>query len=467
MNKLFPLLAVVLFTLPARAENVTAQTPADKAAAYMDARLKVSKFSGTVLIAKDGQTLFAKGYGFANVEHEVPNTPKTKFRLASVSKQFVATGIMLLEHDGKLKVEDPLKKHLPDSPKAWADVTLHQLMSHTSGVPENLRPALFKGMWPQPTDLEHILDVIKEKPLDFKSGEKYSYSNTGYVLLGLVIEKLSGRPYGDFLRDRIFKPLGMTDTGVDRRNLVLKHRANNYGLSKGDFVHAQYIDLSQVYAAGSLYSTVEDLLKWDTALYTDKILPQKSLEKMWTAVKDNYGYGWLIRKRDDRKQILHTGGLPGCQTIVCRYPEQHVFVAVLCNVEGSPHVHVSYDLGAIALGDPYDLPAERKEAKIDPKILDAYVGEYDFKPKVVMTISKRDDGLYAQASGQGRFQILPESETKFFSKSDELTIAFAKDEKGTVTELVFHQNGRDVKAKRLPPKPPEKKDEKKEDKKDK
>src|SRR5207248_1914119 len=138
--------------------NVTAQTPADKAAAYMDARLKVSRFSGTVLVAKDGQTLFAKGYGLANVEHDVPNTVKTKFRLASVSKQFVATGIMLLEYDGKLKVDDPLKKHLPDCPKAWADVTLHQLMSHTSGVPENLRLALFKGMWTQPIDVDHILD---------------------------------------------------------------------------------------------------------------------------------------------------------------------------------------------------------------------------------------------------------------------------------------------------------------------
>jgi D-alanyl-D-alanine carboxypeptidase len=464
-----PPLLIVLLAVSARAENATSQTIAEKAAAYMDARLKVGKFSGTVLVAKDGQTLFAKGYGFANIEHEVPNTPKTKFRLASVSKQFVATGIMILEADGKLKVEDPLKKHLPDCPKAWADVTLHQLMSHTSGVPENLRIAFLKGMWTQPIDVDHILDVVKEKALDFKAGEKYSYSNTGYVLLGLVIEKLSGQPYGDFLRDRLFKPLGMNETGVDSRRLVLKHRANNYGLSKGDFVQAQYVDLSQVYAAGSLYSTVEDLLKWDTALCTEKVLPQKSLDKMWTAVKENYGYGWLVRKRYERKQILHTGGLPGCQTIVCRYPEQHIFVAVLCNLEGSPHVPVSYDLGAIALGDPYDLPVERKEVKIDLKILDAYAGEYNFKPKVVMTITKRDDGLYAQATGQGRFQILPESETKFFSKADELTIAFTKDEKGAVTEMVFHQHGRDLTCKRVvktDEKKEEKKDEKKDDKKD-
>ncbi len=465
MNKLVFTL-ILVFPLTARADNATALTVADKAAGYMDARLKVSKFSGTVLVAKDGQVLFAKGYGFANIEHEVPNTVKTKFRLASVSKQFVATGIMILEGEGKLEVDDPLKRHLPDCPKAWADLTIHQLLSHTSGVPENLRVALFKGQWPQPIDLDSILSVVKDRPLDFKPGEKFSYSNTGYVLLGLVIEKLSGQGYGEFLRDRIFKPLGMNDTGVDNRKLVLKNRANNYGISKGEFVQAQYIDLSQVYAAGSLYSTVEDLLKWDSALYTDKILPQESLEKMWTPVEDNYGYGWLSVKRNDRKLITHSGGLPGCNTMVEHYPESKVFVTVLCNLEGSPVGRVGRDLAAIALGDPYDVPFERKEIKLDPKQLDALVGEYELKPKQILTVTKRDDGLYAQLTGQGRFRLLPESETKFFARVEEATVTFTKDDKGVVTELVLHQNGRDQKAKRLPPKPPEKKEEKKEEKKD-
>jgi CubicO group peptidase (beta-lactamase class C family) len=454
-------LALIALVCFARADNATEQSVAEKAAAYMDARMKVSKFSGTVLVARDGRILFAKGYGFANLEHEAPNTVKTKFRLASVSKQFVAAGIMILENEGKLKIDDPLKQHLPDCPAAWADVTVHQLLSHTSGVPENLTIALFTGKWPQPIGLDHILDTVREKPLGFKPGEKFSYSNTGYVLLGKIIERKSGRPYGDFLRDRIFKPLEMNDTGVDNSKLVLKNRANNYGTFRGEFVQALYIDLSQVYAAGSLYSTVEDLLKWDSALYTDTILPRKSLERMWTAVKDNYGYGWWIRTRYDRKRILHTGGLPGCQTIVCRYPHQHVYVAVLCNLEGSAHVPVSDDLGAIALGDPYDMPVDRKEAKVDPKVFDAYVGEYDFRPKVVLTITKQNDALYAQATGQNRFQLLPASETRFFAKADELMVEFVKDAKGAVTELNFHQHGRDVKAKRLPPRSPEKKDEKK------
>ena len=451
MKSILISLAVLALVVPARAAETTADVKevAAKADAYMQARLKVGKFSGSVLVAKDGKALFEKGYGLANIENDVPNTPQTKFRLASVSKQFVATGIMILEHDGKLKVEDKVCNYLPSCPKAWGDVTLRQLMSHTSGVPENLRVALFKGQWPQPTDLEHLLDVVKDKPLDFKPGEKYSYSNTGYALLGMVIEKLSGKPYGEFLRERIFEPLGMNNTGVDDRRLVLKHRANNYGMSKGQFVHAQYIDLSQVYAAGSLYSTVEDLLKWDNALYSEKILPHKSFERMWTPVKDGYGYGWLSQKRFDRKIVTHTGGLPGVMTMVVRYPEQKVFVAVLCNLEGSPLAHVSYDLAAIAQGDPYDVPVERKEMTVDSKAFDAYVGDYAINSHLTVTISKSDDALYARFTDRGKYQIYPEAESKFFSKALELTIAFGKPENGLSGELILHENGRDRTGKRV------------------
>ena len=165
----------------------------------MKSRVAADDFSGSILLARDGKVLVSRGYGLANREHNVPNTPQTKFRLASVSKQFVAAGIMLLENYGKLKVEDKVGQHLPKCPPAWADVTLHQLLSHTSGVPENLTPALFKGQWPVPVETDHLLDIVKDRPLDFKPGEKWKYSNTGYALLGMLIEKISGKPYGDFL----------------------------------------------------------------------------------------------------------------------------------------------------------------------------------------------------------------------------------------------------------------------------
>jgi CubicO group peptidase (beta-lactamase class C family) len=244
----------------------------------------------------------------------------------------------------------------------------------------------------------------------------------------------------------------MKDTGVDNRKLVLKHRARGYGMQKNEFIHAQYIDLAQVFSAGSLYSTVEDLLKWDEALYSEKLLPRKSLERMWTPVKNDYGYGWLIIQRFGHKCIIHDGGLPGFVTTVARFPEDKVFIAVLCNLEGSAVGRVSRDIAAIALGQPYDVPVERKETKIDGKALDAVVGEYEIKPELKVTISRRDDDLFAQVTGQGRFQIKPESETKFFARVEEVTFVFSKDDQGKATSLTLHQNGRDLTGKRVSPK---------------
>jgi CubicO group peptidase (beta-lactamase class C family) len=475
MTRRLSALAVIITAVPA----IAADTKPDLAAkcdAYMKARAKYSatKFSGAVLVGKDGKIVYENGFGLANREYDVPNTPKTRFRLASVSKQFTATGIMILEHEGKLKVEDPISKYV-EVPEAWAKVTLHQLLSHTSGVPENLRPALFKGMWGQPIDKDHLLDHLKKAPLDFKPGEKWSYSNTGYALLGMTIEKVSGKPYDEFLKERIFEPLAMKDSGVDTRKLVLKNRAEGYGMSKSEYIHAQYIDLSQVFSAGSMFSTVEDMLKWDSALYTEKILPRKSLERMWTPVKNDYGYGWLSIKMVGHKTIVHDGGLPGFVTTVMRFPDDKVYVAALCNLEGSAVPKTARDLAAIVLGEPYDVPVDRKEAKLDSKMLDGLVGEYEVRPAKVekwllfgdvqvrpaqlFKVTLDGDELYAQVPGQGRFRIRPESDTVFFAPPQEIVVTFGKDDAGKIRDVTVHQNGRDTKAKRRESAAAEKKDE--------
>ena len=335
-------LAILLINLGfVRADASADKAIAAKCEAYMQARCKVGRFSGSVIVARDGKPIFANGFGMANLELDVPNCAETKFRLASISKQFTAAGIMILEHQGKLKLTDPISKYVPDVPDAWSKVTFHQLMSHTSGVPENLTVALFKGMWPLPVDPDHLLDSIKKKPLDFKPGEKWKYSNTGFALLGMAIEKISGMSYGDFLKLHIWEPLGMHDTGIDNRKLVLKHRASGYSISRGQPIHATYLDLSQVFSAGSVYSTVLDLLKWDNALYAEQVLPKSSLDKMWTPVKNDYGYGWMIAPRFGKKCVFHGGDLPGFHSLESRFPDQKVFVAVLTNLEASPVARVS------------------------------------------------------------------------------------------------------------------------------
>ena len=195
---------------------------------YITARVAANQFSGSVLIAQDGKILISKGYGLANREHDVSNTPQTKFRLGSVTKQFSAMAILLLEKQGKLKVEDPISKYIKDAPEAWKDVTIHHLLSHTGGIPEYTVGAAFRQMWTLPANPSRIMALFKDKPLDFKPGEKFKYSNSGYILVGMIIENASGMTYEDFVRLNIFKPLQMNDSGYDHFGTVLKHRADGY-----------------------------------------------------------------------------------------------------------------------------------------------------------------------------------------------------------------------------------------------
>ncbi|MCX7699710.1 MAG: beta-lactamase family protein [Gemmataceae bacterium] len=470
---------LLLLTVTAvRADDLKVDELASRCDAYMKARMayKATKFSGAVLAAKNGQAIYAQGFGFANREYDIPNTPKTRFRLASVSKQFTATGIMILEHEGKLKLDDPISKYVANIPEAWGKATLHHLLSHTSGIPENLRPALLKGMWGQYVARDRLFEHLKNAPLDFQPGEKYAYSNTGYALLGRTIEKITGKTYEEFLRERIFVPLEMHDTGFDSRKLVLKNRAVGYGMEKDEYIHPFFIDLSQVDAAGSMYSTVEDLLKWNNALDTDRILPASSWERMWTPVKNNYGYGWVRLTVFGRTLITHDGGLPGFVTTTWRFPKERVFVAVLANLEGSAVGRIARDLSAILLGEPYDLPVNRTEVTVDPKVFDGLVGEYllrpavsaelpwlgerEIRPATILKVTRDGDALYAQATGQGRFRLRPESADAYFAPTEEIQVRFQRDDAGRAVELILHQNGRDVKAPRQPPSPGENKSSK-------
>ena len=193
----------------------------DRLSAYMDAAAKAEKFNGSVLVAKDGEILFAKGYGLANAEHQVPNTPETKFRLGSITKQFTAMAILILQEQSKLKVEDPIGKYLADAPKAWEGVTIHHLLTHTSGVPSYTDDPSYGKKMTQPETVKSMIARFKDKPLEFEPGEKFHYSNSGYFLLGAIIEKVSGKSYEAFLKEAIFDPLGMTDTGYDQHATVL------------------------------------------------------------------------------------------------------------------------------------------------------------------------------------------------------------------------------------------------------
>ena len=316
-----------------------------------------TQFNGTVLLARDGQVLFCRGYGMANLEHDVPCGPKTKFRLGSITKQFTAMAILILQQQGKLSVTDKVRKYVPAAGKAWDDITIHHLLTHTSGIPNYTSfPDFLKTLRTQ-VSVDELIAKFKDKPLDFKPGEKFKYSNSGYIVLGKVIEVASGTPYAQFMKAGIFDPLEMHDTGYDNAVVVLKDRASGYTRLLGLVpVHATFIDMSIPHAAGALYSTVLDLLKWDRALDSEKLVPRKSIEAMFTPFKDNYGYGWTIDKKFDQPRHVHAGGIPGFVTFIERFPREKLLVVVLSNFETSRVGRIGDDLAAITLGEPYVVP---------------------------------------------------------------------------------------------------------------
>jgi CubicO group peptidase (beta-lactamase class C family) len=412
---------------------------------YMDAAVKVDRFCGSVLVSREGQTLFNRGYGMANIEHDIPNTPGTKFRLGSITKQFTAMAVLILHEQGKLQLDDPIGKFLEDSPKAWDGVTIHHLLTHTSGVHSYTSEPDYMKKMAYPETVKSMIARFKDKPLDFAPGEKFAYSNSGYFLLGALIEKVSGTSYEAFLKQAIFEPLGMKDSGYDLPKTVLPRRASGYRRFGDKLENAEYLDMAQPYAAGSLYSTVEDLAKWDHALNEGKLISKDSYVKMYTPVKNDYAYGWAVTTFSGRKEIGHGGGINGFATQIVRYPEEKVCVVVLCNVLPSNPGKVAHDLAAITLGDDYKLPAERKVAKVDPKIYDAYVGRYRIGADKAMflSVTREGDRLMAQPTGQTKLQILPESETEFFLEGPEIKLTFVKDEKGKVTHVLVRQGRKD------------------------
>src|SRR5687768_8808019 len=295
---------------------------------YAQAPAKAERFSGAILVARDGKVLVSKGYGMADVENDVPNTPETRLRLAPTTKQFTAAAVLLLQERSRLSVQDSVCKHVAPCPEAWQPVTIHHLLSHTAGVPNftnfNEFPDYMKTKR-EPTTVEALIGRFRDRPLDFKPGEKWIYSNSGYVLLGHVIEKVSGKSYESFMRENIFEPLKMTSTGYDHTDEIVKRRAHGYAPGPdGGVINASYLDMSIPFSAGALYSTVGDLYLWDQALYGEKILKKSSLDAMFTAVRNEYGYGFGVNKLFNRRLAAHGGGIEGFSTSIHRFPDERV-----------------------------------------------------------------------------------------------------------------------------------------------
>ncbi|HYK90462.1 MAG TPA: serine hydrolase [Acidobacteriota bacterium] len=409
---------------------------------YVDTK----QFMGSVLVARDGKVLFSKGYGSANLEWDVPNSPATKFRLGSVTKQFTAACILLLEERGKLKVEDPVKKYMPDAPAAWDKVTIFHLLTHTSGIPSFTGFPDYHSTEATAATPEQLVARFRDKPLEFQPGEKWNYSNSGYVLLGYLIEKITQQSYRQFVQENIFNPLGMKDSGYDSNSEIILHRASGYTPGPNGITNAGYIDMTIPLSAGALYSTTEDLLRWEQGLMGGKLLSAASLQKMTTPFKNDYAFGLGVHQSSGHKLIDHGGGIEGFNTLLAYYPEDKLTVVVLANLNGQAPEAIASKLAGVAHGENVVLPSERKEITVPQAILEKYVGTYELMPNFDIVMTLEGSQLMTQATGQGKFPLFAESETKFFLKVVDAEVEFFKNDKGDLTHLILHQGAQEMKG---------------------
>ncbi|MDQ2855096.1 MAG: serine hydrolase [Acidobacteriota bacterium] len=563
-------LSFIIFQSPAFAQDKTRKID-DLVSLYH----KYQQFNGSALVAENGKVIYKKGLGLANMEWNIPNEPDTKFRLGSITKQFTATLILQLVEQGKIKLEGKVTDYLPDYRKdTGAKITIHHLLSHTSGVPNyTAAPGFFENVSRNPFQVDTFVKQYASGDLEFEPGAKFNYSNSGYFLLGDIIEKVTGKPYELVLKENILDRVGMKNTGYDHYGTILSKRAAGYIKTQDGYQNAPYLDMTIPYAAGSLYSTVEDLFLWDQALYGEKVLSTASKELMFKPNLENYGYGFAIRNASLGPNKLavpvieHNGGINGFSTTIVRLVGDKRLIVLLdntsqaryldpialaitnilydqpyesakqsiadtllktvvdkdvaaavkqyhdlkatqgkeydfaedqlntlgyrllqmkkvaeaieifkLNVEAYPQGFNTYD----SLGEAYmthgdkelaitnykkslelnpnnaaairtlaGLTGDQKEAAGDPKLYQAYVGDYELAPNFILTITVEDGKLMGQASGQGKNELYPSSATEFFLKVVDAQVTFVKNDQGQVTQLILHQNGRNMPAKKV------------------
>ena len=359
--------------VPAKAAALDPAALEQKVDELLKAHISVNDFSGTILLAREGRPLVMKGYGFANREWQIPNTAETKFRIGSVTKQFTSMIVMQLREQGKLKLEDSVCSFVSPCPDAWKPVTVHHLLTHTSGIPSYTGIAAWREINMMPKTTDQMMAIFRDLPLQWVPGEKYAYNNSGYFLLGVVIEKVTGKKYEQALQEMVLTPLGLKDTGYDWPRTIIARRAAGYEGRGANIRNADALDMQQPYSAGSMYSTVLDLLKWEQALYTDTLLPVAAKQIMWTPFRNDYAYGWIVAPASatmfgGHRRFAHGGGINGFSAMIVRLPEPRMTAIVLSNNDAASASNVARDIMAIYYGHPYDVPAPRAVVKVDPGI---------------------------------------------------------------------------------------------------
>lgn len=465
-NKIFTVF-LILFLLTS---IITAQTGNEAAAVdkYLTVRSEMGNFSGAVLIAKDGRIILRKGYGFADVEKKIPYTPETRHEVASISKMFTAMAALKLRDAGKLKLEDSICKYIDNCPEIWQPITVQNLMRHNSGIPDYEEPLglgskKYLEFMVQPDASRQIVENAKKLPLDFKPGEKFSYSNTAYIILSYVVQKAAGQPFDKFVTENILKPAGMKNSGVIDIKKLPKNLAKGYSfegtdwaktlagvpLNDGHLKQVPIISLTSPEGDAFLYSTVDDLYKWSLIMDGSSFVSPKLAEEVFTPGIDGYGYGWFIGKGFDRKRYRHNGGLPGYISDFVKFPDDKITIIMFSNLDRARLSNIVRDVSAIILGTPYDMPVRGNVIKLTAEQIAKLEGDYKMADGKLLTIRNEPDFLTAKLQDRYTAGLIPLSPTEFYFPLADGKAIFTLGENDKAVKVNMRYSGEDHIAERI------------------
>jgi CubicO group peptidase (beta-lactamase class C family) len=421
-----------------------AQSIGQKLDSLITAYVNIKEFNGSVLVARQGKILLQRGYGIKNREQNSLNNANTLYSIASITKTFTSTIVLKLIEQGKLSVHDKLNKYFPGYPHGDS-ITVENLLTHTSGIYDYIQDNGFMfTAGSKPATPEKILSLFKNKPLNFEPGKGWEYSNSNYVLLGFIIEQLTGVPYSQAVKNYIFKPLGMKNSGFDFAHNTSADRSTGYYSNYGkEYVKkAPMMDSSVTLAAGSIYSTIGDLYKWHKALQTYQIINKTSANKAYTPFKHNYGYGWIVDSLYGKRIVSHSGGFWGYRSNFARVTGDDICIVLLSNYEIPGLDNITKTILAVLYNKPYKLPAKKKSVKVNESILSTYTGTYEISvQKLLIDVKLEKGNLVTYPVNGPKSELSATDNSHFFvNEQEEFEISFEKDEKGTVTGLTIHIN---------------------------
>lgn len=426
-------------------------TNAQEKAKRIDSVVKLyqqhGSFNGSVLVYQYGRPVLVKGYGYRDVSKKLLNDSNTVFQIGSVTKTFTATMIMLLQEQGKLNIKDKLNKYFPDYPDG-DKITIENLLTHTSGIFNYTEDTTFSIVaMTQHQDRKAMMQVFKDKMTGMEPGTKFYYSNSNYLLLGYIIEDITGKSYYNALRGMILQPLGMKNTGCNFAGLKSKNKAVGYfSIDDGKGDNAPVIDSSVSYAAGCIYTTVSDLNKWANAIHKKQLLTEEDWTKVTTVYKQNYGYGWMIGEAMGKKSIGHNGGIHGFISNMFLMPDDASTVILISNKMDDEHPQLRRNITAILNDKKPEIPEFKTEVKLNPIYFKDYIGVYTLAPGFEINITQEGGALYAQATNQPKLRLYAERKDFFFFKVVDAQISFLRNDAQVVDKLALRQNGRIMNA---------------------